>query len=327
MSYSKLNWGILAPGKIARKFASDLQLVDNHVIKSVASRDLRKAEEFANEFNAEKAYGEYNALLSDDEVDIVYIATLHPWHFEWCVKLLDAGKHVLCEKPLGINESEVLAMIEASRRNKRFLMEAIWSKFNPTLAECFKRIQSGDLGEVNYVNADFTFFNDPPEDGRLLNMDLAGGALLDITIYPLFLAYTIFGLPKEIKTVGRFHKTGADIQSAATLLFDNGIAQITGSTVCNSEMIAKISGPKGAIYIDSRWHEADGYTLDLDGERVHYDVPKIGKGYSHEIIECLRCLQKGQIQSEYWSHRNSLDMVRMMDEMRAQIGLKYPFEE
>ncbi len=326
MSRGILNWGILAPGKIAHKFANDLALLDDHKIVAVASRSEKRAEKFAKDFLVQRTYASYENLLTDKDVDIVYIATPHTFHAEWAIKLLDAGKHVLCEKPLGVNEREATSIIDASKRNRKFLMEAMWSKFNPTIQACLRHVKNGDLGEVNYVNADFTFYNDPPEESRILNMDLAGGALLDIGIYPLFLAYSLFGIPNEVKALARFHKTGADIQAAATLLYDDGLALIMGSTVSNSEMVAKIAGKRGAIYIDSRWHEAAGYTLDVGGKSKHYSLPKRGKGYTYEIEECLKCFRNGQIESDQWSHQNSLDMIRIMDEMREQIGLRYPFE-
>jgi len=321
-----INWGVIAPGKISKKFAQDMSLVEGNEIISVASRSLERAQEFADEFKVSKVYGDYDSILSDPDIDILYIATPHTFHAEWAIKALNAKKHVLCEKPLGINIREVKSIIEASKRNKMFLMEAMWSRFNPTINKCLALLEEGVIGAPNYINADFTFFNNPSEEGRLLNMDLAGGSLLDIGIYPLFLAYIVFGMPLEVKAIGRYHATGADTQIGVSMIFKNGIAQAASSIISNSAMEAKISGKKGAIYLDSRWHEAQGYSVEKDGKRDHFDLPSTGFGYSHEIEECAKCIINGQIESTKWSHQNSLDLISIMDEIRSQIGLKYPFE-
>lgn len=326
MSDQELKWGILGPGRIARKFASDLVNVNGHKIIAAASRNKERSDQFARDFGVLRSYDRYESLLEDQNVDIVYIATPHTFHAEWAVKALDAGKHVLCEKPIGINEGEVHKIVEASKGNDRFLMEGLWSRFNPSIRAVLDHIRSGDIGEVNYVNADFTFYNNPSEEGRLLNMELAGGSLLDIGIYPLFLAYLIFGVPDDIKAIARYHDTGADVQMSAVLKYKNGLASASSSIASQSKMIAKIAGKEGAIYIDSRWHEADGYVLEKNGKEQHFSLPTLGNGFGPEIEECGRCIRSGRTESNLWSHQNSLDLIRIMDKIRYLIGLKYPFE-
>ncbi|MEE9374313.1 MAG: Gfo/Idh/MocA family oxidoreductase [Saprospiraceae bacterium] len=322
-----LKWGIIAPGKIAQKFAFDLQLVEHNTLYAVASRNIEKATLFASKYGAKKAYGSYDELLNDEQVDVVYIANPHPFHAESTIKTLNAGKHVLCEKPLGINKLEVQSIISASTANNRFMMEALWSRFNPNIIACLDKIREGDIGNPNHLTADFTFSGNHSNEGRLLNIDLAGGSLLDVGIYPVFLSYLIFGKPKSIKAHGILHKTtGVDTHFSASLLYDNAIAQISSNIMSQSDMVAKIAGTKGAIYIDSRWHEAEGHTIQIEEKKVHYKVPKIGHGYCHEIIDCANCIRSGKIQSALWSHQNSIDLISILDEIRAQIGLKYPFE-
>ena len=327
MSLKKLKWGIIGPGKIAQKFASDLSLVEDNELTAVASRDIERARSFSDQYNAEKPYGSYEAILDDPNVDILYIATPHTFHAEWAIKALENGKHVLCEKPLGLNESQVTKIIHAAHQNERFLMEALWSRFNPTINDCLNQINQGNIGDPNFLTADFTFYNNPPENGRLLNLDLAGGSLLDIGIYPLFLSYLILGMPRSIKAHGILHEnTGADIQVSMTLLYPNATAQLSSSIMTQSEMVAKIAGKKGAIYINSRWHEAQGYRIQTTEGDHQIQKPTLGYGYSHEIIECSECLRNGELESKKWSHQNSLDLIRLMDEVRSQIGLKYPSE-
>ena len=324
---TSIRWGIIAPGKIAHKFAQDLALVDGNVLTAVASRNLERAKSFALEYEACSYYSSYEEIINDDDVDIIYIATPHTFHEEWSIKCLNAGKHVLCEKPLGINAKQVKNIISCAQKNNRFMMEAMWSRFNPTIIECLAKINQGTIGTPNYLTADFTFYNNPSEDGRLLNIDLAGGSLLDIGIYPIFLAYLVLGMPKSIKAHGILHEnTGADTQVSISFLYDDAIAQLSSSIMTQSDMVAKIAGKRGAIYIDSRWHEAQGYRIKTDEIDQNFDSPTIGYGYSHEIIECANSISKGMTESELWSHQNSLDLVTLMDEVREQVGLVYPFE-
>lgn len=322
----KLTWGTIGLGKIAHHFIKDFQLLDNTKVGAVASRNLEKAKAFADEYQVPASYGSYEALLEDESVDIVYIATPHHAHAEWSIKAMNAGKHVLCEKPLAVNQLQVENIIAAARRNKVFMMEAFWSRFNPTIKKVLSLINEKAIGKVNYVNADFSFFTMAFPESRILNMELAGGALLDVGVYPLFLAYSIFGKPEEILATARFHKTGADVQTAILLKYENGIANLMSGISSHSDMVAKIYGTKGQIYIDSRWHEAQGYTIVKNGISEQISLPTLGRGFTYEIQECITCIQNRQIESALWTHQNSLDLIEIADKIRNQIGLKYPFE-
>lgn len=325
-----LNWGIIGLGKIAHSFVQDLQLVDNSQPVAAASRSLDKAKTFAAQYNISKSYGSYVELFQDPAVDIVYIATPHDSHAELSIAAMQAGKHVLCEKPLAVNSKQVKSIIETAQQEGVFMMEALWSKFNPTIKECLRLIATDTIGEVNYLQADFTFnMNDAQEHGRMLNMELAGGSLLDMGIYPVFLAYSIFGKPDDILATSRFHRTGADIQTAIILKYKNGIAQVMSGFASQSDMVARIHGSAGRIHIDRVWHEAEGlsvYGNDVSSPARHIDLPKKGKGYTYEIEECMRCIAEGKIESPDWSHQNSLDLIGILDGVRQQIGLRYPFE-
>ena len=321
-----LHWGFIGLGKIAHTFIKDMSLIDGHRVVAVGSRSLDRSRAFAVTYDIPVAYGSYEEIWSDPRVHIVYIATPHHNHAELSIAALQAGKHVLCEKPMGINRSEVDAMIHAARQNRKFLMEALWSRFNPTLKEVFKLIKDGAIGHVNYINADFTFKANADDESRLKNIHLAGGALLDVGIYPVFLAYMIFGNPKQIVAAARFFESGADAQTGAILKFDQAIANIMGGFISTSDAIARIYGTAGAIHIDARWHETQGYTIQLEGDSRHVTIPKIGKGYTYEMEECASCISSNQIESSFWTHQNSLDLAAIMDEIRQQIGLRYPME-
>jgi predicted dehydrogenase len=322
----KIRWGIIGLGKIAHSFAHDLQLVEGNELSAVASRRLGKAELFAEKYQVKKAYGSYAEILKDDDIDIIYVATPHISHMEFSIAAMESGKHVLCEKPLAVNAQQVQKMILSSKENNVFLMEAFWSRFNPAIGEVFRLIKKGTIGEVNYVNADFSFYTNASYSSRLMNIELAGGALLDIGIYPIFLAYSIFGMPEQVSATSRFHPTGVDVQTAALLKYKNGIANLMCGFKSSSDMVAKIYGTKGSIFIDSIWHMAQGFTVDINNEKKHYSFPTKGNGLIYEIEECNRCILANQLESPNWTHQNSLDIISITDEIRKQTGIKYPFE-
>jgi len=326
----KLQWGIVGLGGIAHDFVKDLLLIEETSIGAVASRTLEKAKGFAQKYKVPKAYGSYTELFKDADVDIVYIATPHDSHSVLSIEAMNAGKHVLCEKPLAINESQVKNIIAAARRNNVFMMEAFWSRFNPAIRKTLELVQKGEIGAVNYINSDFSFAINPSPDNRTLNMDLAGGSLMDMGVYPCFLSYLILGEPEQILATGRFHQTGADLQAAAIFKYENAIANMMSGFISQSDMVAKIYGTKGRIYLPFIWHEAQGLTIVRgNGEEAiseKIDMPTFGKGFTYEIRECLFCIQNRQLESTLWSHQNSLDLVKITDEIRRQMGLEYPFE-
>jgi predicted dehydrogenase len=322
-----IGWGILGPGKIAQSFVNDLKLVKDGKLVAAASRNIERAQAFASEYDAIYAFGSYEELFTCDEVDVIYIATPHTGHMEWAIKAMQAGKHVLCEKPLGINAVEVSEMISVAKENKVFLMEALWSRFNPSLKKIKQLISDGHIGDVGYVHADFAFYGlDRDLDSRVLNVDLAGGSILDIGIYPIFLAYLILGKPKKIQAVSNFHEKGAEIQTSMIFNYENAQAMLYSGLTSNSKMRAEIQGSTGAIFIDPRWHEAQGFVVLKDGVEDRNDLPTVGKGYSHEIVEVHNCLKDGKLQSERWSHQNSMDLIYLLDEVRRLAGVVFPFE-
>ncbi|MFT4760515.1 MAG: putative dehydrogenase [Saprospiraceae bacterium] len=326
-------WGIVGLGKIARHFIHDLQLVETAKIGAVASRTLTKAKAFAAEYGVEKAYGSYADLFADPEIDIVYIATPHNSHAEISIQAMKAGKHVLCEKPMGLNQKEVAKIVAIAKKNQVFLMEAFWARFNPSIQSVFELVKNGAIGEVNYVNVDFTYYREDAPDSRMLNMNLGGGSLMDMGVYPCFLAYLILGKPDEILAAARFHETGADIQTSAIFKYKKGMANVMSGFASESDMVAKIYGTKGRIYLNRTWHESESYTIEMGNKKDgNYDsktinLPTKGKGYTYEILECIDCIQNGQLESKRWSHQNSLDLSGITDEIRQQIGLKYPMEQ
>lgn len=322
----KLNWGLTGPGKVAHAFVQDLQLLEHSQVSAVASRSKMKAEAFAGQYGIPNSYGSYAELFQDEEVDIVYIATPPNSHKELGIAAMEAGKHVLIETPLAVNSAQTQELIAASRQNGVFLMEAFWVRFIPAIRECLELARNKAIGEVTYITADLaTSRSDLDADWRL-DMALGGGALMTRASYPVALAYMILGVPKEIVAAAQFHHTGADKQVSAILKYENGMANIMGGFVSNSDMVGRIHGTAGSILLDPWWYETESFTIVENGASKAVKKPKHGKGFTHEIDECAHCIQAGKIQSDLWSHRHSLEWKGIVDEVREQIGLKYPFE-
>ncbi|NER17035.1 Gfo/Idh/MocA family protein [Spongiivirga citrea] len=321
---NNIHWGIIGLGHIARSFAEDLQLVEDASLYAVGSRSEEKAKTFGEEFKAQKCYGSYDALLADPKVDIVYIATPHDSHAAISIKALRAGKHVLCEKPVSISADEFQEIEKTADESNRFFMEGLWSEFNPCLNEIKQKISNREIGEVKYLNAQFAFKVDRPLTSRLLDKKLAGGALLDIGIYPIYLAYSVLGIPEEITATAKFHPiTGVDMQTAMIFDYPNAQALLYCNFNSNSGTAARISGTEGEIIIHDQWYQSESYSIFKDGETEKFEVPKLGRGYTHEIIECHECIRGNRKQSEHWSHQNSADLMRLLDAVREKIGLEY----
>ncbi|MDQ1164729.1 Gfo/Idh/MocA family protein [Flavobacterium sp. SORGH_AS_0622] len=324
MADRKIKWGIVGLGNIASQFASDLLFIDDAELTAVASRDISKAELFAEKFGALRMYNSYDLLFEDSEVEIIYIATPHNSHAALCIKALENGKHVICEKPMSLSYNDAERMIEASKKNNRFFMEAFWTRFIPSIQDILQKVNNGIIGDVNYIKADFAFHGNETENKRLFDKELGGGALFDIGVYPLFLSYILLGNPKEIIAKAIKHKNDIDLQTSMLLQYESAQSVLHASIVSESDMKASISGSIGRIELNSPWFVADGYSLFINDEKeAAFTLPTLGKGYSHEIIECHNCIRNNQIESKLWSHQNSLDLSRIVEEIKNQIGLSF----
>ncbi|WP_264536697.1 Gfo/Idh/MocA family protein [Flavobacterium sp. N1736] len=323
MEIQKIKWGIIGLGNIANQFAADLQLLEDAELVAVASRNSDNANEFARKYNCAKAYNSYDALFADANVDIIYIATPHNSHAELSVKALENGKHVLCEKPIALSYNDAVRMIEASKKHNKFFMEAFWTRFIPSVQDALSKVKKEEIGAVNYIKADFAFIGNETEGSRLFNKNNGGGALFDIGVYPLFLSYIMLGIPKEIIAKSILHKNDIDLQTSMILQYDDAQAVLHASIVSESDMKATISGTKGRIELSAPWFMANGYSIFKDEKETSFSLPNLGKGYSYEAIECHNCIRNNQIESKLWSHQNSLDLSKMVEEIKNQIGLEF----
>ncbi|MCI4667784.1 MAG: Gfo/Idh/MocA family oxidoreductase [Bacteroidia bacterium] len=326
MEGQTLNWGILSTGNIAHQFVQDLALLNGHKISAVASRSQAKATAFADQYSIPKFFSDYHSLFNDEDVDIIYVATPHNSHMEWSLAAMEAGKHVLCEKPLAINSRQVQQMVQKSREKGVFFMEALWSRFNPSILAALEMVANGELGEINYIKADFSFFIEEDRHERLMNPELGGGSLLEMGIYPVFLAYLFLGMPEEIKAIGQLHPNKCDWQSLISMKFKNGIASAMSGFLSQSDMQANICGTKGSIMLHPIWHESQGFEFLQSGKTKTFIYPTRGKGFTGEAMACKKAIDQAWIEHPNWTHQNSLDLMSIMDEIRKQIGIHYPIE-
>ncbi|MEZ4605652.1 MAG: Gfo/Idh/MocA family oxidoreductase [Deinococcales bacterium] len=319
-------WAILGTGSIARKFASDLRLLKDARRLVVASREQAKAEAFAKEFGFERNYGSYEALLNDAEVEVVYIASPHSFHKEHSIMCLESGKHVLCEKPFAINAQEVSEMIAVARREKRFLMEALWSYFLPAITFSDELIKQGEIGNLQMIQADFGFrMSKVLPAHRLFDLKLGGGSLLDVGIYPVSLAMHYLGQPLEIKALAHLGQTGADEQSSIIMRFaKNALAMMYSAIRTDSHQEAVIYGTKGNIRLKSPWWATKELTLNNAKGEKHYKLDFEGFGYHFEASHVMQCLQKGLLESPKVGLDHSQRLAATLDAIRQQIGLSYP---
>ncbi len=329
----KVNWAIIAPGNIARQFAHALQETDRAHLYSVASRDKDRAKVFADHFGFETIANDYQALINDPKVDAIYIASPHMLHAEQSLACLQAGKAVLCEKPMTVNVSEAEQVFEAARNKNVFYMEAVWTRFMPFHKKIREWIDSGQIGEVQVVQASFGFAFPFNPAHRLFNPDLAGGALLDLGIYPITIAQmAIQDTPIHVSASAHIGTTGVDESTGITLRYGGGqIATLNATARATTSNDAWIFGTKGSIHIPAFWH-AESATLRAPNGREHIEIERFEQahrvnGYEGEITEVHNCLDQGLVESPILPWSESLTVMKIMDEIREQIGLSYPFED
>ncbi|MDU4695388.1 MAG: Gfo/Idh/MocA family oxidoreductase [Paenibacillus sp.] len=328
MGEATIKWGILAAGGIAESFAGDLAYAKNGEAYAIGSRNLEKAKAFAEKIGIPKAYGSYEELVADPEVDAVYVATPHPYHKENVLTALRAGKAVLCEKPFTVNSTELEELVAYARERKLFLMEAMWTRFLPVIRRVREWLAAGRIGEVRLVKADFGFRVGWDPAGRLLNPELGGGALLDAGIYPISFASMVLGPhPQHVQSTAHLGETGVDEHFSVLLTYNNGaVASLNGAVRLAIGNDAYIHGTNGKIYVPG-FLNATTATLYVDGEEPETVTDdRTFKGYAYEAEAVGRALSAGLTESSDIPLDESLAILRLMDQIRGQWGLKYPFE-
>lgn len=328
MSSKVYNWAILGCGHIANKFASDLKLLPNARLFAAASRSAERANEFASKWGFEKAYGSYRELVEDPDVDIVYIATPHSHHFEHTTLCLNHGKAVLCEKAFSLNANEVLKMVETAKANHTFLMEAFWTRFQPSFIKALDILQSGQLGEVKQMRSDFAFNAPFVEERRLYNVELGGGSLLDIGIYPVFAALSVLGVPDVIKSFADFSSTGAEESIGMLLKYSGGkMAVLTSSLGAYSSIQTEFMCERGYLILNPRWYTPTTLTIWKEGDTQPSHIAcdhSEGWGYQYEAAHVMECLEQGLIESPVMTWQKSIDLMQVLDRIRVDAGIFFP---
>ena len=324
---SNFSWGILGPGGIARAFAKDLTLLEGHTIGAVGSRSLANAQSFADEFGG-TAYGSYEELVNDSTIDAIYVATPHPAHHDNVILALNAGQPVLCEKPFAVNAQEAQAMVDAASRNNVALMEAMWARFLPHYAKVREIVASGVLGPILSIHADHGQRLADQNIPRLVEPNLAGGALLDLGIYPISFAHMILGNPLSIKSTAVMTDKGVDAQTSMIFTYDNGAQSILTTTMIEQTPCrAVVAGLNGWLEIDRTFYNPASMRVVLnDGSITQYPSQYSGHGLREQAEIFKLLVQSGKFESEILSWQDTVDIMKTMDTVREQIGLKYPFE-
>jgi predicted dehydrogenase len=323
----KFSWGILGPGGIAQAFAKDLALLQGHTIAAVGSRSLQNAQKFVATYGG-TAYGSYEELVADPSIDAIYVATPHPAHHDNVILALNAGKPVLCEKPFSVNAHEAQAMIDAAARNGVALMEAMWARFLPHYAKVREIVDSGVLGPILSIHADHGQRLADQGIARLIEPALAGGALLDLGIYPVSFAHMILGTPAQITSTAVMTDRGVDAQTSMIFTYQEGAqAVLTTTMIEQTPCRAVVAGLNGWLEIDRTFYNPAAMRVVLnDGTTTEYPNVYKGHGLREQAEVFKQLVRSGKLESEILTWKATVEIMTTLDTVREQIGLKYPFE-
>jgi predicted dehydrogenase len=319
------NWAVLGCGKIARKFSQDLKLLPDARLYAAASRDFSRASDFASAVGFEKAYGSYEEMVSDPAVDIVYVATPHSHHHEHVLLCLRHGKAVLNEKAFALNLKDAREMTETARGKGVFLMEAFWTRFQPSFIKALDILGSGQLGALKAVRSDFAFNAPKDPQNRLYNLDLGGGSLLDIGIYPVFAALSTLGRPERIAALASFAKTGAEESIAMAFAYPGGeIASLFSSFAVYSSVTTEFCCERGIILLARRWMTPTTVHVWHEGDHEEtFTFEQKGNGYQYEAAHVMECLDAGMTESDRLPLDFSLLLMETLDRIRKEAGIVY----
>ena len=315
----KIKWGIIGLGNIANKFAQAVTKMQNTELIAVASRTKEKSEHFGNNYGVvkEKCYGTYEEIVKDNDVDVIYIAVPHSMHKEISILCLENKKAVLCEKPVTLNEEEVVEVINCAKENKTFFMEAMKTRFLPVHKEVRRIIKNGEIGEVKLIQADFGFFTEFNEENRLFNPKLGGGALLDVGVYPIsYGAWLMEEEPSSIKSNIFVGKTGVDENVSAIISYKNGReVHVYAAINLNTVREANIIGTKGILRIP-RFSSGEKLIINIDGREEIKEFPFDINGFEYQIEEVNELIRKGKLESLTMSWSDSRRVMKILDKIK-----------
>lgn len=319
-----INWGIIGLGNIAHKFAQDLVTIPNAKLYAVASRSQNKADEFAEQYKAVRAYDSYEALAKDQDIDAVYIATPHALHMDNTMLCLEYGIPVLCEKPFAMNSDEVKIMISKAKDKNVLLMEALWTYFLPHYQHVLDLLHNQTYGKIMKLEADFGFYRPFDNSARLFKKSLGGGSLLDIGIYPIFAALSTLGIPQKINASATFFENGADSSCNITFDYDQDKQAFLKSTLIEDTPIeAQFFCEHAIIKINSGWHGPSIVSIIQNGNEETLDFGYNTNGYYYEILHFNDLIRQDKKESSIMTFEFSRQLIKLLDEVREIIKLEY----
>lgn len=321
-----LGWGVLGTGLIAGIFVDDLRL-GGMTVAAVGSRSAASALAFAEAHGIPHAHGDYAALVADPSVDIVYVATPNSFHKDHALMAIQAGKHVLVEKPFALDAKQAQEIVEAAIAAGVAVMEAMWTRFLPHMDRIRELVRSGILGDVRTVLADHGQVLSAVPQHRINNPVLGGGSLLDLGVYPLSFAIDLLGLPERVLAQASLSTTGIDRQTAVITAHAGGRQAIMHSAIdARSAVRASVIGTEARIEIDPWWYNATSFSVigNDDVVRARFADKVAGRGMQYEAIEFERVVHQGRSESTLLPHAETIGVMAVMDDIRAQIGLEFP---
>lgn len=323
----KVRWAILGAGKIAHAFAKDFSAVTNAQMVAVAARDKDRAQTFAKEYNIPFVYS-YDELYNSSEVDAVYIATTHNFHYEQCMQCMQHSKHVLCEKPVTVNDKQFKELARLSQEKKVFFMEAMWTYFLPAVQKARQWLQEGKIGNLKVIAVNFGFPMVKNLTGRMYNIDLAGGVLLDMGVYPIaFSTYFMNRKPDTITASAVMTETGVDERTGLVLQYGEVTASLFNSMVNIMTNKGMLYGDKGYIELPDFYKATAAFLYDDFHNLIEkFEDGRTTKGYNYEIQHATDAILQHRIESDVMPHSRSNEIQEIMTEVRKQIGLVYPGE-
>jgi predicted dehydrogenase len=318
-------WGILGAGRIAEKFATALQATPRSEVYAIASRDAKKAADFASRFQAKRYYDTYEQLVTDPLVDIVYIATPHAFHCEQALLCIRNKKAVLCEKPMALTYNQTAKMVAAARQYQVFLMEGMWSRFMPAINKAKALIDEGAIGNLQYIDCNFGFAAPFDPQGRLFNKALGGGSVLDVGVYAVFLASYFLGEPSSIQSNSKLAVTGVDEYCNMILQYPGKqTAHLFSAITVQTVIRATLTGSEGRIELPAPWYKTTDLTLHLhSGKTQPFHYPHTSNGFEHEILEVTECLDQELLECPAMPLDFSLSISKIMDTLLEQAGVQY----
>ncbi len=324
----EFNWGIIGPGRIARKFAKGLQVIDDACLYAIASNSLQRAQQFVDDIGpVEKVYKDYQQLVSDPKIDAIYISNPHRYHFDTVALCLQAGKPVLCEKPLTVTASESEALFKLAAEKQVFLMEGMWTRYLPAWVQAKQWIDQGRIGEVRVMVSTFGVQIPREADDRWLNRESAGGVQLDMGVYNVAMSQFIMQRdPKSIVADGWIGHTGVDERTSALLNYGGPVSMYTCNFQVDTENDFIIYGSEGRVRVAPNFWESTGASLILDnGSYETFEQSFRASGFEYEAEAAMQSIREGKLENDIMPWRHTLGNMRAIDDVLGQFGMDYPF--